>query len=122
MEFKQVEESITFGQEWALVEFAKQPGCWAWTIWRTNENDTYKIRYYPDKSDDTISGATLRQILADWWQDKANQGNINYQYQHLLDLTRAYFVAERGNRSLGVVRSPEDAHRLKTALLMLIGA
>ena len=104
-----------------MIEFAKQPGCWAWAIWRTTEDDTYKIRYYPDKADDTVSSATLRKILADWWQNKNNPGNINYQYQHLLDLVKAYFLAERGNYSLGISKNADDAQRLKTALLMLIG-
>jgi hypothetical protein len=116
MEFKMPGERLSAGQEWAISEFAKQPGCWAWAIWLTKDPALYKIRYYPEKNDDTLSDTTLQRLLADWWENKANPGNINYAYAHLRALVKAFIIATDGDRLQGVAPDPPQAVRLKTAI------
>ena len=121
LEFKQDGEELNFGQEWALEEFAKQPGCSVIAIWLTSKADQYRLRFYPEKLDDLISGSVLQRIVADWWNKPNERGTLDYRYNHLIDLIRAFVLAAQGNLAKGTRADSDVAARLMTALKIEIG-
>ena len=68
MEFKWRGQALDNATEWVLAEFATLPRCTAMAVW-VEGDDSYSVRFYPEKINEIISGESLRTILKDWWNN-----------------------------------------------------